>query len=134
MSLAAVRNRIQSSSLWIYRALTWAVLVTGFVFAAAILGLRYWILPDIGAHREGIAQRLSAAAQQKITIGGLSANWNGLRPAFSASERFIPDMHCTAAVGNTVASSVICVQPAVRPKRSLTCCRKLLSKFIPTKS
>ncbi len=67
MSLAAVRSRIQSSSLWIYRALTWAVLVTGFVFAAAILGLRYWILPDIGAHREDIAQRLSGAIQQKIT-------------------------------------------------------------------
>ena len=69
MSLAAARSWIQSSSLWIYRVLTWAVLVTGFVFAATILGLRYWILPDIGKYREDIAQRLSAAVQQKVTVG-----------------------------------------------------------------
>lgn len=86
MSLAAARSRIQSSSLLIYRVLTWAVLVTGFVFAAVILGLRYWILPDIGNHREAIAQRLSAAVQQKVTIGGLSGNWNGLRPQLALDQ------------------------------------------------
>jgi uncharacterized protein (TIGR02099 family) len=98
MSLAAVRSRIQSSSLWIYRALTWAVLVTGFVFAAAILGLRYWILPDIGAHREDIAQRLSGAIQQKITIGGLNANWNGLRPQLAFDQVVVHDAEGRAAL------------------------------------
>lgn len=91
MSLAAARNRIQSSSLWIYRALTWIVLVAGFVFAAAILVLRYWILPDIGAYRDDIAQTLSRAAQQKVTIGSLSANWNGLRPQLALSQVVLHD-------------------------------------------
>lgn len=98
MSLAAVRSRIQSSSLWIYRALTWAVLVTGFVCAAAILGLRYWILPDIGAYREDIAQRLSGAVQQKITIGGLNANWNGLRPQLAFEQVVVHDAEGRAAL------------------------------------
>lgn len=91
MSLDAARNRIQSSSLWIYRALTWAVLVVGFVFAAAILVLRYWILPDIGAYRDDIAQTLSRAAQQKVTIGSLNANWNGLRPQLALSQVVLHD-------------------------------------------
>ena len=91
MSLAAVRKRIQHSSLWIYRVLTWLVLVVGFVFAATILSLRYWILPDIGAHREAVAQGLSEAAQQKVTIGGLSADWNGLRPQLALDQVVVHD-------------------------------------------
>lgn len=91
MSLAAARSWIQSSSLWIYRVLTWAVLVTGFVFAGTILGLRYWILPDIGKYREDIAQRLSAAVQQKVTVGGLSGNWNGLRPQLALDQVVVHD-------------------------------------------
>jgi len=91
MSLAAVRNRIQKSSLWIYRVLTWIVLVVGFVFAAIVLSLRYWILPDIGAHREAVAQRMSQALQQKVTIGGLSANWNGLRPQLALDQVVVHD-------------------------------------------
>lgn len=98
MSLAAARSWIQNSSLWIYRVLTWTVLVTGFVFAAAILGLRYWILPDIGNYREDIAQRLSVAAQQKVTIGGLSGNWNGLRPQLSFDQVVVHDDEGRAAL------------------------------------
>lgn len=98
MSLAAARSWIQNSSLWIYRVLTWTVLVTGFVFAAAILGLRYWILPDIGNYREDIAQRLSAAAQQKVTIGGLSGNWNGLRPQLAFDQVVVHDAEGRAAL------------------------------------
>jgi uncharacterized protein (TIGR02099 family) len=91
MSLAAVRARVQSSSLWIYRALTWAVLFAGLVFAALILVLRYWILPDIGAYRDDIAQTLSAAAHRKVSIGALSANWNGLRPQLSLAQVVLHD-------------------------------------------
>jgi uncharacterized protein (TIGR02099 family) len=91
MSLVAARSWIQSSSLWIYRVLTWAVLVTGLVFSACILGFRYWILPDIGNYRGDIAQRLSASVQQKVTIGGLSGNWNGLRPQLAFDQVVVHD-------------------------------------------
>ncbi len=91
MSLATARARIQSCSLWIYRVLTWAVLLGGFAFAAAILVLRYWILPDIGAYRDDIAQTLSSAAHRKVTIGALSADWNGLRPQLSLAQVVLHD-------------------------------------------
>jgi uncharacterized protein (TIGR02099 family) len=79
----AARKRvrwIQLSSLWIYRVLTWCVLAVGLVFAAAVLGLRYWILPNIDQYREDIARIVSETARQKIEIGHIRANWEGLRP------------------------------------------------------
>ena len=68
------------SSLWAYRILTWSVLAAGLAFAAAVLSLRYWILPNIESYREDIARIVSDRARQKITIGRIQANWDGLRP------------------------------------------------------
>jgi uncharacterized protein (TIGR02099 family) len=91
MSLAEVRRRIQGSTLLIYRVLTWAVFGCGLLFAALVLGLRYWILPEIGGYRERIAEAVSLASGQRISIGGLSANWDGLRPQLSLSAVTVHD-------------------------------------------
>ena len=80
MALASPLRWLHLSSLAVYRALTWTVLIAGFAFAATIIALRYWILPNVGDYREDIAQRLSRAAGQQITIGRISGNWHGLRP------------------------------------------------------
>lgn len=87
----ATRNPFLSSSLWIYRLLTWAILATGLLFGATILALRYWILPDIAAYRDDIARTVSHAAQQRISIGGISANWDGLRPQLALSQVVVHD-------------------------------------------
>ncbi len=71
---------VKVSSLWVYRVLTWSVLVAGLTFAAAVLSLRYWILPNIGQYREDIARIVSETVRQKIEIGYIRANWEGLRP------------------------------------------------------
>lgn len=71
--------------------LTWTVLAVGLAFATTILVLRYWILPDIAVYREDIAQRLSQAAQQRITIGSISANWDGLRPQLGLTQVVVHD-------------------------------------------
>lgn len=68
------------SGLWVYRVLTWSVLVAGLIFAAMVLGLRHWALPNIGQYREEIARIVSQAAHQKIEIGYIRGNWDGLRP------------------------------------------------------
>ena len=91
MSVDEVRRRLQNSTLLIYRVLTWLVLGCGLLFAAVILLLRYWILPDIGEHREAIAQTLSRGAAQNISIGGISANWDGLRPQLALSKVVVHD-------------------------------------------
>ncbi|MDP3139107.1 MAG: AsmA family protein, partial [Burkholderiaceae bacterium] len=45
-----------------------------------MLSLRYWVLPNIEQYRGDIAQAVSQAAHQRITIGKISANWDGIRP------------------------------------------------------
>lgn len=79
----AVANKLRwlgFSSLWAYRVLTWSVLVAGLAFAAAVIVLRYWVLPDIENYREDIARIVSERARQKVTIEKIQADWDGLRP------------------------------------------------------
>ena len=91
MPLAASGRWFQNCSLWTYRLLTWGILICGFVFAATILTLRYWILPDIAAYREDIAQTLSRSLQQRVTIGDIKANWDGLRPQLALTRVVVHD-------------------------------------------
>lgn len=68
------------SSLWVYRAVTWTLLLAGLAFAATVIALRYWILPNIERYREDIARIVSQRSGQKVTIEKVAANWDGLRP------------------------------------------------------
>lgn len=49
-------------------------------FSIVLLSLRYWLLPNVDQYREDIASAISSAAGQRVTIGDISANWDGLRP------------------------------------------------------
>jgi uncharacterized protein (TIGR02099 family) len=71
---------LRVSTLWVYRAVTWSVLVAGLIFAGVVLALRYWLLPNVEHYRDDIARVVSDKAGQTITIGSISANWDGLRP------------------------------------------------------
>jgi uncharacterized protein YhdP len=62
------------------RILGWATLALYFLFAAALLALRYWILPKVAEYRGAIEQSASKALGQRITIGSIEADWQGLRP------------------------------------------------------
>ncbi len=78
--ISAKLKWLHISSLWVYRTLTWAVLAVGLLFAATVLSLRYWVLPNIEQYRGEIAQAVSQATHQRVTIGKISANWDGMRP------------------------------------------------------
>jgi len=67
------------SSLWVYRMVTWAVVICGFVFALVVFGVRFWLLPNIENYRETIARELSAATKYRITIGRIEGRWSGCR-------------------------------------------------------
>src|SRR5882672_2981938 len=62
------------------RILGWVLLALYFLFAAALLSLRYWILPKVAEYRSDIEQSVSKALGQRITIGAIEADWRGLRP------------------------------------------------------
>src|SRR5687768_13442334 len=65
---------------WVYRVVAWSVLLTVLACAGVVLALRYWVLPNIENYRDDIAAIVSEKTQQKITIGRIIANWDGLRP------------------------------------------------------
>jgi uncharacterized protein (TIGR02099 family) len=67
-------------SLWVYRVLTWGVLAVGLAFAGSVLALRHWVFPNIESYRDDIARIVSEHAGQKVTIGSIHAQWEGLRP------------------------------------------------------
>jgi len=71
---------LRISSLSLYRLITWTVLAAGLAFAVFVLGLRYWILPNVDQYRDSIAHVITKAINQRIAIGRVSGNWDGLRP------------------------------------------------------
>jgi uncharacterized protein (TIGR02099 family) len=78
--VAESRHWLIGCSIWIYRILTVIVLVAGFGFAATVLALRYWILPDIGSYREQLEHQAGRLVDRQVAIGGITADWRGLRP------------------------------------------------------
>src|SRR5256885_13276531 len=61
------------------------------LFAAAILALRYWLLPNVGAHADEIAQQVSRAVGERVTIGHIEAGWRGLQPRLDIADLHIYD-------------------------------------------
>ena len=82
---------LRVSTLWVYRAVAWSVLAAGLVCAGVVLALRYWVLPNIEHYRDDIARIVSEKARQKITIGRISANWDGLRPQLMLEQVTVHD-------------------------------------------
>lgn len=77
---------LKTSWRWSYRIAVAALFLAGLVFAAMVVALRYWILPDIGQYREDIASSITRAAGQRVTISAIDANWEGLRPRLALRE------------------------------------------------
>ena len=62
------------------RIVGWALFIVYLLFAGAILALRYWILPKVAEYRSDAEQYASKVLGQRITIGAIDADWQGLRP------------------------------------------------------
>ncbi|MBU1692240.1 MAG: TIGR02099 family protein [Gammaproteobacteria bacterium] len=71
---------------WSYRIAITVLFLAGLAFAATVVALRYWILPNIGQYREDIAASITRAAGQRVAIGAIDANWERLRPHLELRE------------------------------------------------
>jgi uncharacterized protein (TIGR02099 family) len=80
VSFTAALRWLKQSSVWTWRALAWSVVAVALACAFFVLALRYWFLPNIETYREDIAAAVSRAADLRITIGRISAGWEGIRP------------------------------------------------------
>lgn len=77
MPAISVFKWLHLSSLWVYRMVTWTILICAFVSALVVGTVSFWLLPNIENYRETIAREISAAARQRITIGKLAGRWSG---------------------------------------------------------
>lgn len=73
----------------IYPYIRWlgrTALVLYFVLAALVLGVRYWVLPNIDTWRPYLEQQLSGALGSPVTLGKVSASWSGLNPSLQVEQ------------------------------------------------
>jgi len=82
---------VKKSLFWFYRITLIALWTSIFVFAAAILSLRYLVLPHIQDYKQTIEQRVSRAVGQKVAIGKIEASWHGLDPHLSLFDVMLHD-------------------------------------------
>jgi uncharacterized protein (TIGR02099 family) len=68
--------------------LAWAVF---FAFAALVLALRFWLLPDVERYRDQIAAAVTRTVGKPVRIGRIEAGWLGLNPRLSLSDVRIYD-------------------------------------------
>jgi uncharacterized protein (TIGR02099 family) len=71
---------VKKSFLWMYRFTLTAIWVMIFVMSLTILGLRYFVLPEISHYQNDIAQAVSKQLGQHVNIGSIEASWQGLNP------------------------------------------------------
>lgn len=71
---------VKKSLLWVYRALLWLVGISAVIVLAIALTIHFWLMPNIGQHKDEIAGFASKSAKQKITIGDIKADWQGINP------------------------------------------------------
>src|SRR5574338_439076 len=99
------------------RGLLLVVLAIYFAFAGLVLALRYVVLPRVDNFRGKIEEMTSAAIGLPVRIGGMVADWSGLRPRLHLSEVVVSDKagQPALALGQVDAvlgwSSVVLLRP-----------------------
>ncbi|HEY9281346.1 MAG TPA: YhdP family protein [Eoetvoesiella sp.] len=74
-----------------FRLLGLIALAAYFCIAAVLLGVRYWVLPNIDQWRPHIARELSAALDTNVDLTKVSASWKGLNPSLELSGVVLTD-------------------------------------------
>ena len=82
------RSALAGALLRALEALAWAVF---FAFAAVFLALRFWLLPQVERYRGEVEAALTRAVGLPVRIGGLQADWDGLRPRLVVSDLRVLD-------------------------------------------
>ncbi|HET7160040.1 MAG TPA: hypothetical protein VFI62_13670, partial [Burkholderiales bacterium] len=97
--------------------MAWLLIAAALVCAAVVLSLRYWFLPNIEHYRQDIAAAVSRAANLRITIGRISADWDGMRPHLKLEQVTVYDEQGRRALDLARVESTIAWRsiPTLRP-------------------
>jgi uncharacterized protein (TIGR02099 family) len=69
----------------VLRALFWTCFVAYLAAVGVLLGMRYWVLPQIDQWRPDIEAYASEALGAEVSIGQLKADWSGLNPSLQVT-------------------------------------------------
>ena len=75
----------------LWRAIEFLAWTAFFVFAALLLALRFWVLPDVERYRGDIVAAATRTVGAPVKIGAIEAGWLGLRPRVSLYDVRIQD-------------------------------------------
>jgi uncharacterized protein (TIGR02099 family) len=86
----------------------WALVTVYFLAMGAMLALRFWVLPGVGAYKAEIAAAASRAVGARVELGAVDAEWFGLHPRLELTDVRIFDPRGEVAlvlpyVGVTIA-------------------------------
>ena len=84
-----------------------AALALYFSFAAVVLALRFWILPQIEDHPEAIAAAISRNIGQRVSIGSVDSGWQRLRPYLDLTDVHLYDQAGRVALSLPAVSCVL---------------------------
>ena len=84
--------------LWSWRLCFYGVVAALLLVGSVVLGLRYWLLPNIEGYRGEVETALTRATGQRITIGQISGDWQGWRPHISLGQVTVYDNAGQAAL------------------------------------
>ena len=108
---------LKHSSLWVYRVCLYALVASVLLAATCMLGVRYWLLPNIDSYSPQISAAISQATRQRIVIGAIRGDWDGLRPRLQLQDVRLYDAQgrermLLAAVDSTLSwASVLALEP-----------------------
>ena len=76
---------VKKSLLWICRAALWCIAIVASITLVTALVVQFVLMPNINQYKDTIANFVNQTSPQKIVIGNIKANWQGINPHFSLS-------------------------------------------------
>ncbi len=71
---------VRKSLYWMYKVSLYSVWLFIVLMSGSIIGMRYFVLPNIDHYKPKIIAEVSNALGQKFTVDEIKANWDGLNP------------------------------------------------------
>ncbi|MDD4979264.1 MAG: YhdP family protein [Gallionella sp.] len=78
---------------WLTRVAIVASFVGVLLLAVSIIGLRYWLLPNIERYHDQIISSVSKSIGRTVTIDKISGDWQGIRPRLGMENLSILDQN-----------------------------------------
>ena len=82
---------VKKSLLWVYRVALSLIGIISTIVLIAVLAIQFLVFPNIDQYKNKIATFATNAAKQKVIIGNIKADWQGINPHLLISDIDIYD-------------------------------------------